>query len=91
MLDRKHTKRVCRPVHHRDHGRVKTTDKDWVPLHVLPNLTGTIEAYLAYDKPKVGWCLLCNSPIESEDDFIPETNTHDCAEGLRFHEGRKEP
>lgn len=33
----------------------------------------TIEAYLAYDKPKVGWCLLCNSPIESSDDFIPGT------------------
>jgi hypothetical protein len=37
-----------------------------------------------YSGPKVGWCLLCDGPIVSEDDFIPETNTHNCAEGQRF-------
>jgi hypothetical protein len=89
VSDHEHPKRVCRPVRHRDQDRVKP-DKDWVPLHVAPDLMETIEAYLACDKPKVGWCLLCNSPIESEDDFIPDTNTHNCPEGLRFHEGCKE-
>ena len=90
MPDRKHPKRVCRSVRHRDQDRVKP-DKDWVPLRVPPNLGRTIEVYLAYEKPKVGWCLLCNSAIEREDDFIPETNTHNCAEGLRFHRECNEP
>lgn len=90
MPERKHPKRICRSVRHRDQERVKPGE-DWRPLNVPPNLIETIDAYLANDKPKVGWCLLCNSPIESEDDFIPQTNTHNCAEGLCFREGREEP
>jgi hypothetical protein len=43
-----------------------------------------MEAWLAYDKPKIGWCLFCNNPIETEDDLIPETNTHNCPEGRRL-------
>jgi hypothetical protein len=88
--DRNHPKRVCRSVCHRNREQVKP-DKDWVPLREPPTLMGTIEASLAYDKLKVDWCLLCDSPIESEADFIPETNTNNCAEGLRFHEGCKDP
>ena len=30
---------------------------------------------------RVGWCLLCNAPIRSEADLIPESNTHNCEEG----------
>jgi hypothetical protein len=86
--DRKHPNRACRPIRH--HDRVKPGGGG-VPLQVPPNLIETIEAYLAYDKPKVGWCLLCGSPIESEADFISNTNTHNCPEGLRFHEGHIEP
>jgi hypothetical protein len=32
----------------------------------------------------VGWCLLCDGSIRSEKDLIPETNTHNCPEGLRL-------
>lgn len=84
--DRKHPKRVRCSARHRTPDQV-SPEKDWVPLHVPPNMMEAIEAYLEYDKPKVGWCLLCNSPIDSEDDFISETDTHNCAEGLRFHQG----
>jgi hypothetical protein len=85
VSDHKNPKRVCRLVRHRDPERVKP-GSDWVSLQMPPNLMETIEAFLAYEKPKVGWCLLCGSPIESEADFIPNTNTHSCPEGLRFHE-----
>ena len=83
MPDRKYPRPVRCSARHRTH---EHPDKDWVPLQVPPNLMEIIEAYLTYDKPKVGWCLLCNSPIESEDDFIPETDTHNCAKGRRFHQ-----
>jgi hypothetical protein len=33
----------------------------------------------------VGWCLLCDHPIRSEADMIPEINTHACPEGIRFN------
>lgn len=85
----KYQSRACRRARHRDQKQVKS-GKDWIPLQVPPSLMETIEANFAYDKPKVGWCLLCNSPIETADDFIPETNTHSCPEGLRLHEGCKE-
>jgi hypothetical protein len=90
MRDRKHPNHVCRPARHCDLDPVKPST-DWIPLQVTPNLTKKIEAYLACDKPKIGWCLLCNSPIESEVDFIPETNTHNCPEGIRFHGGCNQP
>lgn len=61
-------------------------DDNWVPLQNTPNLEETLDDYAAYDGPKVGWCLLCNSPIQSDADFIPQTNTHNCAQGRRLHE-----
>jgi hypothetical protein len=54
---------------------------DWVPLEVPDNLDEIFEAMASYSGEIVGWCLLCNSPIHSESDFIPETSTHDCAAG----------
>jgi hypothetical protein len=59
---------------------------DWGPLQVPANLENMLEAWLAYDKPKIGWCLLCDSPIESEHDLIQETNTHNCPAGRRLEE-----
>lgn len=88
--DRKRSKRSCRSVSQRDQDPVKPS-KDWVPLQMAPDLIERMEAYLENDKAKVGCCLLCNSRIESADDFITGTNTHTCPEGLRFEEGRKEP
>lgn len=54
---------------------------DWVPVQFPENLEEMFEAMTSYSGEKVGWCLLCNSPIHSESDLIPETSTHDCAVG----------
>jgi len=32
----------------------------------------------------VGWCLLCDGPIRSAQDLIPNTSTHNCQEGLKL-------
>jgi len=56
----------------------------WVPLQVAENIEEMLLHWANYEGPKVGWCLLCDRPILSEDDFIPETNTHNCAAGWRF-------
>jgi hypothetical protein len=55
-----------------------------VPIQFPPNSLDMLEAWTTSDEPNVGWCLLCNRPIESESDLIPETNTHDCPEGRAF-------
>jgi hypothetical protein len=55
-----------------------------VPIQFPPNLIEMTEAWMTSNEPNVGWCILCNRPIKSEEDLIPETNTHDCAEGRLF-------
>ena len=57
---------------------------DWVPLRVPGNLESMLLNWTNFQGPSVGWCLLCDQPIRSEDDFIPGTNTHSCDAGLRF-------
>jgi hypothetical protein len=56
----------------------------WVPVQFPENLDEMFEAMASYSGEKVGWCCLCNSPIHSESDFIPETSTHDCPAGREF-------
>jgi hypothetical protein len=53
----------------------------WVPIEVPNNLEEMFAAMTSYAGEKVGWCLLCNSPIQAESDMIPGTNTHDCERG----------
>ena len=57
---------------------------DWVPLQPPNNMEEMLLNWANYQGPKVGWCLLCDQPILREEDFIPETNTHNCPEGQRF-------
>jgi hypothetical protein len=57
---------------------------DWVPLELPPNFEETLSHWANYDGPKVGWCFLCDQPILTQDDLIPETNTHNCDAGRRF-------
>jgi hypothetical protein len=52
-----------------------------VPIQFPPNSLDMLDAWMTSDEPNVGWCLLCNCPIKSVNDLIPETNTHDCFEG----------
>jgi hypothetical protein len=60
------------------------------PIQFPPNFLDMLDAWTTSDEPTVGWCLLCNHLIKSEDDLIPETNTHDCLEGRALEE-RKNP
>ena len=57
---------------------------DWVSVKVPDDFDGMLVAWTESTEPNVGWCLLCNSPIPTEADFIPETNTHDCDAGRMF-------
>ena len=57
---------------------------DWVPVEFPNNIDEMLTAWTESTEPNVGWCLLCNSPIRTEADFIPETNTHDCEAGREF-------
>ncbi len=54
----------------------------WVPLDFPDKLDEMLADMASSDEPRVGWCLLCNSPIRSDADLVPGTNTHNCAEGL---------
>ncbi len=56
----------------------------WLPVELPENIDEMLTAWTESTEPKVGWCLLCDSPICTEADFIPETNTHDCEAGRIF-------
>jgi hypothetical protein len=43
---------------------------DWIPLNCPGNLEEMLDAFVSNREQKVGWCLLCNSPIHTEADFI---------------------
>jgi hypothetical protein len=49
------------------------------------NLWEMLENWEDCSEENVGWCLLCDRPIRSETDMIPETNFHSCPEGIRFN------
>ena len=55
--------------------------ESWVPIEVPNNLEEMFAAMTSYAGEKVGWCLLCNGPIQAEADMIPGTSTHDCERG----------
>jgi hypothetical protein len=57
---------------------------DWVPLNFSEQTLETIEHWMISDRPGVGVCLLCGGTINTEVNFIPGTNTHDCLEGWAF-------
>jgi hypothetical protein len=66
----------------RNQGRSMNDEKEgWVPIEVLNNLEEMFAAMTSYAGEKVGWCLLCNGPIQAEADMIPGTSTHDCELG----------
>jgi hypothetical protein len=56
----------------------------WVPVEWPENLDQMLEDMARSDELRVGWCLVCNSPIRSEDDFILNSNTHNCEAGRLF-------
>ena len=56
-------------------------EEGWVPLQVPNNMEEMFQAWQDDHEPSIGWCLLCHSPVRTETDLIPETNTHNCASG----------
>ena len=56
-------------------------DENWLPIDLSVNLDEVLEAHSASTEKAVGWCLLCDSPIRTEADLIPDTNTHNCDAG----------
>jgi hypothetical protein len=56
---------------------------DWVRVQFRREWIEMLDSWLEERDDNVGLCLLCGSSIRSEADFIPDTNTHGCAEGLR--------
>ena len=92
-LDEDHRGQQCRRV--RCNGRGLPADpvqpgEDWVPLQVPDNLESMLLNWTNFQGRSVGWCLLCDQPILSEDDFIPGTNTHSCGAGWRFEREHNE-
>jgi hypothetical protein len=43
-----------------------------------------LDNWVACPDENVGWCLLCDGPIRSAQDLIPNSDTHNCPEGLRL-------
>ena len=70
--------------------RINVND-DWVPIQAPDNLEEMLAAFVNDQEEKVGWCLLCNSAIRTENDMIPNTNTHDCEKGRAFDATIVEP
>jgi hypothetical protein len=58
--------------------------KNMVPIEFPDDLEQMLDDWASCAEENVGWCLLCDSPIRSEKDLIPNTNTHNCAQGLRL-------
>ena len=56
--------------------------KKLVPIQFPPNLVGMLHDWQSCSDENVGGCLLCDGPIRSAQDLIPNSNTHNCPEGL---------
>lgn len=58
----------------------------WVPIQAPTNLEEMFQHWVESEEPNVGWCLMCDSPIRSEADMIPGTNSHNCEAGRQLDE-----
>jgi hypothetical protein len=65
--------------------------KKMVPIQFPPNIMEMLDNWESCPDENVGWCLLCDGPIRCEKDMIPNTNTHNCPEGLRLELRGKRP
>jgi hypothetical protein len=52
-----------------------------VPIDFQPTVHEMAEKFFAHRGEVLGWCLLCDSPIRTEQEFIPGTDTHNCQRG----------
>jgi hypothetical protein len=64
--------------------------EEWVRLEPIPpEIEEKLGEWFASERESIGFCFLCGNPILTEGDLIPETNTHNCAEGSLFEEYKK--
>ena len=59
-------------------------EDDWVPVKFPENFDQMMEDMANSNEPRIGWCLLCNSPIRTVADLIPGSNVHNCEAGSSF-------
>jgi hypothetical protein len=56
-------------------------EEGWRPIQMPDNLEEMIQNWSSDPEPNIGWCLLCDAAIRTENDLIPGTNAHNCAAG----------
>jgi hypothetical protein len=65
----------------------RTEQEGWVRLKPIPpEINQKLGEWAASERESIGFCCLCGNRIPTEGDLIPDTNTHDCAEGRLFEE-----
>jgi len=62
-----------------------------VPIRIPANMDVMLEHFVEHRGEVVGWCLLCDSAIRTEDDLLPGTDTHDCEAGRALEAGAAWP
>lgn len=55
-------------------------EQSWVSIQIPDNLEEMLQNWNNDPGPNIGWCLICNSAIRTEDDLVPGTNLHNCVE-----------
>jgi hypothetical protein len=55
-----------------------------VPIQFPPNIMEMLDNWESCPDENVGWCLLCDGPIRSAQDVIPNSATHNCPAVLRL-------
>jgi hypothetical protein len=64
--------------------------EDWARLEPMsPEIDQKLGEWFSSERDSIGFCFLCGNAIPTESDLIPDTNTHNCAEGQLFEEYKK--
>jgi len=64
------------------HEEATVSDHDGgVPIRIPANINEMLEHFFDNRGEALGWCLLCDSAIRTEDDLLPGTDTHNCEPG----------
>ena len=58
----------------------------WARVAMPPRLMEMLKKYENSAAEAIGWCLLCDSTINSEQDLIAGTNTHNCERGRQIRQ-----
>jgi hypothetical protein len=59
-----------------------------VPIRIPENMDEMLEHFFEHRGEVIGWCLLCDSAIRTEDDLLPGTDTHNCEPGRALEAGK---